>query len=266
MTDVCRARTIAGATFTLGAEAVAGAAPTRPGTSVSEFAIDTHEVTVARFRRYWANGHSGIGGRRVLYPAGELPIVGDVHPPTPGNRNPQCTWSVTAGSREFYPLNCVDWVTAQSFCVWDGGRLPTEAEWELAARGATGRRFPWGTEDRVGAACVSEGGASRSGACSVDVGSFMIGASPEGVWHLLGNVAEFTADAYEPYADARCWGGTARMNPLCLPRDMSPGAERTVRGYAWNDRGPFHTASRGGVPPTSSPSIGFRCAHPVRAM
>jgi formylglycine-generating enzyme required for sulfatase activity len=270
MTEICRARTIAGATFTLGAAAVAGATPTRAGITVGEFAIDAHEVTVARFRQYWDRGHSGIGGRRVVYPGGELPVVGDVHPPTPSNRAPQCNWSVSAGLREYYPLNCVDWVTAQSFCVWDGGRLPTEAEWELAARGAAGRRFPWGTEDRAGAACVSDGdgdgGVSRSGTCSVEVGSFMIGASPDGVWHLLGNVAEFTADAYEPYGDMRCWGDMPRMNPLCLPRDMSPGAERTVRGYAWNDRGPFHAASRGGAPPTSSPSIGFRCAHPVRAM
>ena len=257
----CVLRTIPSATVALGADGVTGAAPPRTGVSVDTFRLDANEVTVERFRAFWNAGHSGIGGHVVSYPGGVmLRVAAEVRPPVETIRNSRCTWSPFPSGREDQPINCVDWATAQAFCVWDGGRLPTEAEWEVAARGARGRVYPWGDIAMVGGACVTDGSAARSTTCAVGDSTCEVDVTPERVSHLLGDVAEYTADVYEPFTDARCWGAGPRANPLCQPAAASDTPPRTIRGASWDSRGPFHLAARAAAPADGSPSIGFRCA------
>lgn len=129
--------------------------PGRPGNgsagvvNVPLFYLDQAEVTVRQFRDFWNHGRPGSPGSVVAYPGGYQILLD--HPATQPLRNethPRCTWRVDSGNEDL-PLNCVDWYTLQAFCAWArqggaGGRLPTEVEWELAARGLDDRRFPWG--------------------------------------------------------------------------------------------------------------------------
>jgi formylglycine-generating enzyme required for sulfatase activity len=114
-----------------------------------------------------------------------------------------CNWGHP--SRERHPMNCVSWEEAEAYCSWATKRLPTEEEWEYAARGAKGRRYPWGAEKPVGRVCwkplLSEGST-----CAV--GSYPAGATPLGIVDLAGNVHEWTASRY-------CVGGASSAERKC---------------------------------------------------
>jgi formylglycine-generating enzyme required for sulfatase activity len=172
------------------------------------------------------------------------------------------------------PVERVTWWEAAAFCRFRGGRLPSEAEWEKAARGAGRRAWPWGPEWQEGRA--NHGRADRLGpgaSPSVDedsgddsdgyagrapVGSLPAGASPYGVLDLAGNVWEWTAGYFsrEPPQSA------ARFDP----RGPLAGDERTVRGGSY--RSPpsdLRLTRRAGIAPGERlAGIGFRCAYDVR--
>ena len=196
---------------------------------VDQFFIDKTEVTVTAYKRCVDAGRCTDEGL---------------------TRHPSCTWEKSG--RAQHPINCVNWEQAYGYCTWAGKRLPTEAEWEKAARGTDGRVFPWGTRwaaDRANTSAAVDGFVKTA-----PVGSFQSGSSPGGSLDMAGNVREWTSDWYaeEYYAKA----------PNQNPRGPSSGLSRSVRGGSWN-YGPEHARSsdRDRDPPgTHSELVGFRCA------
>jgi formylglycine-generating enzyme required for sulfatase activity len=174
-------------------------------------------------------------------------------------------------ARGQHPINCVDWDMAAKYCKEQGERLPTEAEWEFAARGPDGRRYPWGDDEPSSAhlnACGKEcalwgqkNGVDEKAMYNVDdgfadtapVGSFPKGASRYGLQDVVGNVWEWVADYYARYSSDE-----ARN-----PTGASSGDERVIRGGAWNASYPAWvrpTFRYKDAPTMRSYGIGFRCA------
>jgi sulfatase modifying factor 1 len=107
---------------------------------------------------------------------------------------PQSWQEGTGPGSDEEPARGILWREAQAYCAWLGMRLPTEAEWEKAARGTDGRTYPWGDTWEASRANIAEAG--RAG--PVDVGSFLEGASPYAALDMIGNVQEWVADYYDP--------------------------------------------------------------------
>ena len=261
---------IPGGTFTMGGDTGANNDTPAAGTiSVSDFTLDAYEVTVARFRRFWTASpvpHPAPSTGAIAYPGSSVVWGGPVPVVEPfSTSTTNCTWNESAGPLEAHPINCVDWYAAQAFCVWDGGRLPTEAEWEYAARGwavgglASGRNYPWGPPDPTGVCDRAQWNncAGDDGTATRQVGRFTGSA---GLFDLAGNVWEWAGDWYEPYTDTLCWNGVSRSNPICGDAAMS---DHPVRGGGYDETtvAYFHSATRSqNSPLTRQNDIGFRCA------
>jgi len=201
--------------------------------TLSDFVIDRLEVSGGDYRRCVEVGPCkavllAVGGKRFEQP--NLPAT-----------------MVTHGD-------------AASYCQWRGGRLPTEAEWEYAARGMKARRFPWGN---VFDPYFANAGRFAIGVDPFEakdgflelapVGSFVAGKTPEGLFDMAGNAEEWVGDWFAEYAQA----------PSVDPTGPDSGDERVVRGGSYgHGRAWLRAAARGHASPGSRAAFrGFRCAY-----
>jgi len=185
---------------------------------LSSFLIDKTEVTNAEYKRFVdATGHAAPG-----------------------------TWRERAfgEGKSNYPVTDVTWQDAADYAAWAGKRLPTEAEWEAAARGSNGSVYPWGDEWRSDAANIGTSGIA-------EVGRFPEGASACGALDMIGNVWEWTADEFKLYP-----GNSARLRDLVEPGVVY----RIIRGGAYDGSKKNDASYRGYVDAGKAyPKTGFRC-------
>ena len=232
---------IKGGPFLMGSDT--GPEDERPAHTVAvrTFSIDRRPVTNGQFAQFL----NAVG---PVSPKGEKLFDfddGDARIHKKGDR-----WSADSGFAN-HPVVEVSWFGARNYCLWAGKRLPTEAEWEKAARGTDGRKYPWGNEapDRTRAQ-FNVGWRETA-----PVGSFPNGASPYGVLDLAGNAWEWVSSAYLPYP-YREGDGRESLNPQSV---------RGTRGGGQDSPDDQLTATyRGGGlsrnPRSGHHNIGFRCA------
>jgi eukaryotic-like serine/threonine-protein kinase len=236
---------------------------------LSPYCLDELEVTVADYKACSDKGSCRRAGKENVWPgikAAQQKIY-----------DPLCNINDLANKSK-HPINCVDWDQAREFCEARSARLPTEAEWEFAARGSDGRIYPWGDDppsaqllNACGKECVAwakkhpdpEGlptemyAADDGFPTTAPVGSFPKGKSQSGVQDMVGNVWEWVADWHAEYDPA------SKSTMMSDPKGPEKGTERVIRGGAWNGsykewvRPSFRYKA---APSARSYGYGFRCA------
>lgn len=192
---------------------------------LDDYHIDLHDVTNAHYKRF-------VDATRRF-------------PPSHWNRD-----QYPAG-RANHPVTFVSWFDADAYCKWEGKRLPTEAEWEKAARGTDGRMFPWGARFEAKRANVPSEGIQDT----TPVNAFPEGKSPYGLYDMSGNVFQWTADWFLPYPGNK------------VPHPNYGEKLKVLRGGSFFDCSyyncglSFQTFNRISLSPaTKAISAGFRCA------
>jgi len=209
---------VPGATFKMGFDGGSASEGPAHDATVESFFLDVHEVTSGEYRACFE--------RKQCQPPGEGEFCNGLRP-----------------ERDKHPINCVDKQSAEAYCAFKGKRLPTEAEWELAARGTDGRLYPWGNaepnQDRLCWKRLDE----KLGTC--EVGVHPTGASPYGLMDMSGNVFEWTSSSFCRYGEA------------CASEQFAG------RGGSWDYSNPANvraTSRAGGPPGHKRDLLGFRCA------
>ena len=230
------------------------------------FWIDRTEVTVAQFTQFVAATTYKTDAERGCCAEQFGQVGGLVYSPDPLFVL-NATWLLPQGggapaASPKLPVVQVSWNDASAYCTWAGRRLPTEAEWEKAARGEHGMIYPWGNEfdgrrlNSCDANCSAtwHGTANDTFARTGTVGVFVTGASPYGVVDMAGNVREWVDDFY----DFRGYDGI----PTANPPGLESGLTRVLRGGSWLDAAAdVRAAARdSAVPDTRDNLTGFRCA------
>jgi formylglycine-generating enzyme required for sulfatase activity len=197
---------------------------------LSSYWFDQYEVTNSRYRQCMEGGGCTPPKDRLMF------------------EDPQ---------RSQHPVTNITWNQARSFCQWLSKRLPTEAEWEKAARGTDGRRYPWGNDGEALKHHMSNRELT-TGAVEVDlVRRRAATASPYGVFDLIGSVSEWVKDWYaEDFYQA---------SPARDPQGPLRGSFRVLRGGEWNEKSPNLQASYRGWDDVTywGPTLGVRCAADV---
>jgi serine/threonine-protein kinase len=216
---------------------------------------DEAPVHVVELDGFWVDSTEVTNGQYERCVA-----AGSCQPPAALNSR---TREAYYGAEEYrdYPVIKVNWHDARQYCAWAGVRLPTEAEWEYAARWTDGRAFPWGDTEPD---CDRANYWGSQGVCVGDttpVGAYLTGRSWCGAYDMGGNVWEWLEDVYAEYSPER------QLNP----RGALSGRYRVMRGGSWtNDEASMRCANRD-RDPAQTPyvddrgfySLGFRCARDV---
>jgi formylglycine-generating enzyme len=206
--------------------------------TLDDYDLDRVEVTVARYGRGVAAGAC----QAPTFPAGDPRY-----------------------DRADYPVTHVRWEDAASFCAWLGGRLPTEAEWENAARGRTDRAFPWGNlyNPRLAnhGAYADDATDARDGYLGLaPIGSFPDGATPTGLLDMAGNASEWVADWYDRDEEGYGYKRKAEVNPK---GPLFGPYGHVIRGGSYRDGAHFLRNAARRFSPFPTREIGFRCAYDV---
>jgi formylglycine-generating enzyme required for sulfatase activity len=249
---------------------------------VSSFRLDKYEVTVGRFRRFvnvvlppdggpgWlplpgAGKHTHLNGGKGLLATG---VDGGMYEPgwssaddinvQPTSANllstSPATWTPTAMTG-MLPINNVTWPEAYAFCIWDGGFLPSEAEWEYAAAGGSEQRaYPWG----AAAPGTDNEYAIYAGYYDdtiAPVGTAALGVGRWGQLDMAGNVYELGLDWYAPSYAGSC-------TDCAFLGYVGAGSSRVLRGGGFVTYAPYITPTNRAysLPPQRKYNIGFRCA------
>ncbi|WP_234023723.1 formylglycine-generating enzyme family protein [Sorangium cellulosum] len=260
----CATTAVPGGSFHRGAD---GAFPA----TVSDFLLDRFEVTVGRFRafvdEYPASWPAAGAGEHPRNPGSGWDTDWDEHLPVAKAElmaSLVCeelpTWTDEAGANEVLPLNCVTWYLAFAFCAWDGGRLPTEAEWHYAAVGGDELRlYPWTTSESSATLDSSYAvyGCGMEGGCVLEDVPRVGSRSPRGDsrWgqaDMAGSVWDWLLDSYVDEYPAECDDCVVSL----------PDTDRPIRGGGWRSAAevllPAYREPRGRG--ARMAGVGLRCA------
>ena len=263
-----------------------GATGTADPASVTGFRLDKYLITVGRFRRFVEASVAGwvptAGSGKHTHLNGGKGLANSAGPGNePGwddsdtiqlattaaewmaklNCEPSFqTWTDAAGPNEALPMNCIDWYEAYAFCIWDGGFLPSEAEWEYAAAGGNEQReYPWGSADPgtssqylISNCNYPPGSSACTGVVNLaPVGTATLGMGRWGQLDLAGNLGEWNLDWYAPY-----------VQPCADCVYLTDFSYRVLRGgsFGTDTENVFPPSRDGDTPPSRNSFYGARCA------